>query len=52
MIALSYRGDIAAREHALLLDCALKRDAAQACDVLRRHVSGGVEHALATGTIS
>ena len=52
MIALSYRGDIAAREHALLLDCALKRDAAQACDVLRRHVSGGVDHALATGTIS
>jgi DNA-binding GntR family transcriptional regulator len=52
MIALSYRGDIAAREHALLLDCALRRDAAQACDVLRRHVSGGVEHALATGTIS
>jgi DNA-binding GntR family transcriptional regulator len=52
MIALSYRGDIAAREHALLLESALKRDAAHACDVLRRHVSGGVEHALATGTIS
>jgi DNA-binding GntR family transcriptional regulator len=51
MIALSYRGDIAAQEHALLLECALKRDAARACEVLVRHVAGGVEHALATGTI-
>jgi DNA-binding GntR family transcriptional regulator len=52
MIALSYRGDIAANEHAELLECALARDAARACEVLTRHVAGGVEHALATGTIS
>jgi DNA-binding GntR family transcriptional regulator len=52
MLALSYRGDIAAREHALLLECALDRDAERAGEVLRRHVSGGVEHALAVGTIS
>jgi DNA-binding GntR family transcriptional regulator len=52
MIALSYRGDIAANEHAELLDCALKRDARRACEVLTRHVAGGLEHALATGTIS
>ena len=51
IIALSYRGEIAAREHALLLECALKRNSAQACEVLNRHVVGGVEHALATGTI-
>lgn len=51
MIALSYRGEIASREHADLLDCALRRDSAQACEVLTRHVEGGVEHALATGTI-
>jgi len=51
MIALSYRGEIAEQEHALLLACALKRDAARACEVLTRHVAGGVEHALATGTI-
>lgn len=51
MIALSYRGDIAEREHAQLLECALRRDAENACEVLRRHVAGGVEHALATGTI-
>jgi DNA-binding GntR family transcriptional regulator len=52
MLALSYRGDIAAREHALLLECAINRDAGRACEVLRRHVTGGVEHALAAGTIS
>jgi DNA-binding GntR family transcriptional regulator len=51
LIALSYRGEVAAQEHALLLDCALKRDARRASEVLTRHVSGGVEHALATGTI-
>jgi Transcriptional regulators len=52
MIALSYRGEIAANEHALLLECALARDSARACEVLTRHVAGGVEHALATGTIT
>jgi DNA-binding GntR family transcriptional regulator len=52
MIALSYRGDVASGEHAELLDCALRRDAARACQVLTRHVEGGVAHALATGTIS
>ena len=51
MIALSYRGDIAEREHAQLLECALKRDTKRACEVLTQHVAGGVEHALATGTI-
>jgi DNA-binding GntR family transcriptional regulator len=51
MLALSYRGEIAAREHAALLDCALARDAKAAGDVLSRHVGGGVEHALTTGTL-
>jgi DNA-binding GntR family transcriptional regulator len=51
MIALSYRGDVAAREHALLLECAIRRDAKRAAEVLKLHVAGGVEHALATGTI-
>jgi DNA-binding GntR family transcriptional regulator len=52
MLALSYRGGIAAREHALLLECAMNRDAARASEVLKSHVAGGVEHALAVGTIS
>lgn len=51
MIALSYRGAIAAEEHAELCRAALARDVARATAVLTRHVQGGVEHALATGTI-
>ncbi|WP_163264646.1 GntR family transcriptional regulator [Chelativorans alearense] len=51
MIALSFRGDIAAEEHRILLECALERDSVRAREVLVRHVEGGVEHALATGTI-
>lgn len=51
MIALSFRGDIAADEHRKLLECALDRDAATAKAILEAHVSGGVAHALATGTI-
>lgn len=51
MIALSFRGEIAAQEHKLLLDSALSRDAATAKATLERHITGGVEHALATGTI-
>lgn len=51
MIALSFRGDIAAEEHKTLHDSALDRDADMAVAVLGRHVEGGVMHALATGTI-
>lgn len=51
MIALSFRGDIAAEEHKIMHESALKRDAATARAVLKRHVEGGVAHALATGTI-
>jgi hypothetical protein len=35
-----------------LRDCAVNRDAPEACKILHRHVAGGVEHALATGSIS
>lgn len=51
MIALSFRGDIAAEEHRIMQECALERDAKRARETLVRHVEGGVEHALATGTI-
>jgi DNA-binding GntR family transcriptional regulator len=52
MLALGSRSGIAATEHKLLLDCALRRDAAKAREVLVAHVSGGLAHALATGTIA
>ena len=51
MIALSFRGDIAADEHRVMHEAALARDAGTAVATLARHVEGGVEHALATGTI-
>lgn len=52
MIALSYRGAISAQEHRALLDSALARDAARARAVLIAHIEGGVNHAIATGTIA
>lgn len=50
-IALSYRQGVAAREHRLLLDHALARDAAGARRVLADHLRGGVDHALASGRV-
>jgi DNA-binding GntR family transcriptional regulator len=47
MIFLTFRGEIAAREHKALLDAALERDVAAARAVLEQHVDGGVAHALA-----
>lgn len=52
MLALSFRGDVAAGEHRVLLRCALERDAAKAGAVLETHVNGGVDHALASGTLT
>jgi DNA-binding GntR family transcriptional regulator len=49
MIALSFRGAIAASEHKALLDAALARDAAGARGILAKHLTGGVEHALECG---
>jgi DNA-binding GntR family transcriptional regulator len=51
MVALSYRGDVAAKEHKQLLDAALKRDGETAKRVLVLHIQGGVEHALAKGSL-
>jgi DNA-binding GntR family transcriptional regulator len=51
MIALSFRGDVASGEHRALLDAAMSRDAASARAILHQHLMGGVEHALASGTI-
>lgn len=51
MIALSFRGPIAAAEHRALLDAALERDHEAANNILNAHLLGGVEHALKSGTI-
>lgn len=49
--ALGFRGDIAIQEHQTLRDCALRRDAVRAREILAEHILGGVEHALAGGAI-
>jgi DNA-binding GntR family transcriptional regulator len=51
MVAVIFRGEIAAREHQKLLECALSRDPATACDVLETHIQSCVEHAL-SGDVS
>jgi DNA-binding GntR family transcriptional regulator len=51
MIALSFRGAVAAEEHRLLLEHALRRDTAAAQRVLARHLAGGVEHAQRAGCV-
>jgi DNA-binding GntR family transcriptional regulator len=48
MLTLGFRGDIAADEHRMMLDCALTRDATKAVAVLQKHINGGVEHALSS----
>jgi DNA-binding GntR family transcriptional regulator len=50
MVAVIFRGEVAAREHQALLDCALTRDAAAARAVLVTHIQSCVEHALAGDT--
>ena len=46
MRLLTFRGEIAAREHRELKEAALARDAARAEEILRIHIDGGVEHCL------
>jgi len=49
MIAGIYRGEIAAGEHRKLLECAIDRDAVQACAILKTHIEACVEFTLAEG---
>jgi hypothetical protein len=46
MIAVVFRGEIAAREHQALLEAALIRDWKQAQAIMVSHIRGCVEHAL------
>ncbi len=51
MVALVFRGKIAADEHEEMLKAALARDAATAQSILERHINGCVEYTLQTGQI-
>jgi DNA-binding GntR family transcriptional regulator len=46
MIAVVFRGEIAAREHQALLETALARDWKRAQSIMISHIRGCVEHAL------
>ena len=52
MVAVVFRGEIAAAEHRTLLDCALTRDADRACVVLAQHVNGCVSYTLESGALA
>jgi DNA-binding GntR family transcriptional regulator len=52
LIAFTFRGEVAANEHDVLLDCALKRDSATARAVLAKHIKGCVDFAILTRAIS
>ena len=47
MIAIVFRGEAAAREHAMLLECALRRDASKANAILTTHIQSCLDYALA-----
>lgn len=49
MLALTFRGEISMREHEMLLDLALQRDAEAAKTLLVTHIQGGVDHAVREG---
>jgi DNA-binding GntR family transcriptional regulator len=51
MIAVVFRGEIAAREHRELLECALSRDAAAAQAVLVKHIQDCVAYTLSKGAL-
>ncbi|WP_233255993.1 GntR family transcriptional regulator [Falsiroseomonas bella] len=52
MVAVVFRGAVAADQHAALLACALARDSAGACRVLEDHVQGCVDHVIRSGALA
>lgn len=52
MVAVVFRGAVAAEQHAALLGCALARDAARARAILRDHVEGCVNHVVQGGALA
>jgi DNA-binding GntR family transcriptional regulator len=52
IIAVVFRGEVTAREHRALLECALKRDVRTAKDVLVRHIQECVAFTLAKGQMA
>lgn len=51
MIAVIFRGEIAAQEHRQLLECALKRDVKGAQTIVVKHIQECVTHTLSKGPL-
>lgn len=51
MVAVVFRGKVAADEHQVLLDCALRRDKDRAIETLSTHVNACIDHTLASGRL-
>lgn len=52
MVAVVFRGAVAAEQHAALLDCAIARDAPRAQAILRDHVEGCIEDVVRRGALT
>lgn len=52
MVAVVFRGEVAAREHRMLLEAALERDWQNAQAILMRHVQDCVDETLAAGKVA
>lgn len=51
VLAVMFRGEVAAREHKQLLDCALSRDAGTASATLAHHISACVDYTVKNATL-
>jgi DNA-binding GntR family transcriptional regulator len=51
MVAVVFRGEIAAEEHRDLLDCALAHNSDRACEVLARHINECLASTLKSGAL-
>jgi len=51
MVSVVFRGEAAAAEHQVLLDCAMRRDTALAAQTLATHINACVDHTLDGGRL-
>lgn len=51
MLAVVFRGAVAAQEHKALLDCAMERDADRAAGILETHISACIDFTVASGRL-
>ncbi|MFT4148670.1 MAG: FCD domain-containing protein [Paracoccaceae bacterium] len=52
VLLVMFRGEIAVQEHHALLDCAMRRDAAGAQALLRRHIGACIDYTVQNGLLN